>query len=496
MKKMKLVLMLLPILCSVAFTSCKGEEENGKDPKEITLGMIGNNGDVIVVSGIDISKDITISATEAVNRDVELSITTDAADGSAILATTTAKIAKGTDKAVVKITFPSSKFPEGTPEKAIKVTVSTTDAHVVVSPSFTTFNVKGEHGLDALSILTVTSDKLEVNTTDADGVAVLNFALSKAIEKDVEITCTYGNPEDFVGSAGVSWNPYPVKILKGQTTLKVSITVPKERVGSMPILFSCANSNVTVETAKITFMFVSTPNPNPEASISSTSAVAVNIDKADVSRTLDITLSKEADKTVTVQLAVTSNNTLKGTLSASSVTFNKGEITKTADITFTKADFIKDSKANVTVTITSSDVDIKASASSLEFNVAGPMTKLDGKVNITYYRDDDKWLAIASGSTITFTAEEKAQGYIPITAAGGSLLSFGPDVKFALETEGDLTPNDVELSSATLIYEGSKYGYADFKLKTSAIGKTGTIRFTSTGTTFDNNQDLVITVAE
>lgn len=501
MRKTNLLLVMLASF-AVLFTSCKGTDEPTDETKEITLAVSGGNSEVITVSGTDVVKDVLIKATENVDRDIEVNLMVDAMDGSATLAAAKATITKGTDNATVKITFPAAKFPEGTAEKTIKVTASTNADKVQFSPAFTTFNVKGEGGQEVPAVLTASAEALEVNTTAADGSAVINFTLSKAIDEDITVSTEYGTASDLISLDGVVWNPTPIVIAKNTTTLKVTITVPKGRVGSLPINFSCENSKVNVETKNLTFKFVVTAAAKPEASISTTGALAVAVDGSDVVRTMDVKLSKAVDKTVTVNLAVTSNNALKGTLSASSVTFAAGELAKTVNITFANADFGKDAAANVTVTITSTDVDVKTTASTLLFNVAGPtseVSKQDGQIAYSFTRDDDEEYTDLSGE-ITFTEAEKTQGYIYILVSGQAqnqaIESFNPAISFDYEVTGTLTKADIVLDQDfCLVYDGvENYGYANFKLMKSAIGKSGKLTFTSNDTTFAPDQGWNISV--
>lgn len=106
MKRSKLLFVMLTSFSVVSlFTSCKG---NGDDPqppineevKEVTIGITGNNGEVITVQGTDVTKDVMIRSTEKVDRDIEVSLAVDAVDGNATLSATKATIAKGTDVAL------------------------------------------------------------------------------------------------------------------------------------------------------------------------------------------------------------------------------------------------------------------------------------------------------------------------------------------------------------------------------------------------------------
>lgn len=496
------------ISCAMVFTSCKDAVDNPIDEtKEVTLAVTGNGGEVITVSGTDVVKDVIIKATENVDRDIEVTLTTDAVDGNAVLSAPKATIAKGSNSATVTITFPSSKFPEGTNEKAIKVSVVTNADKVVLSPSFTTFNVKGQGGIEAPAVLTAVAEALQINTTDAAGIAVINFTLSKAVDEDITVVTGYETPT--VDVEGIVWDPAAIVIAKNTTTLKVKVTVPQGRVGTLPINFSCENSKVNVETKKITINFVDTPvSAKPSASIS-TPSTTVNVVDADITNVISVTLSTAVDKDVVVNLAVTSSNELIGTLSAEKVTFTAGgALSQDVNITFAAADFGNDKNAKVTVTATSTDVDVKPSASAIIFNVTGPVTPSDKQDGLLYYefsRDDDEEQTAITGA-ITFTDAEKEQGYITILVYSEATnppydeAGFDPILSFDYTVSGGLNRDDIVLITEegdpfSLVYNGVKsYGYSYFKLMKSAIGKTGKLVFTSPGVTFAPDQGWDITV--
>lgn len=488
--------------CAIAFTSCKDNGNDSTDEtKEVTLAVTGNSGEVITVAGTDVVKDVTIKATENVDRDIEVTLTTDATDGSALLSASKATIAKGSNSATVTITFPASKFPEGAAEKMIKVTATTNADKVAFSPDFTIYNVKGQGGQEAPAILTAVAQALEVNTTDAAGVAVINFTLSKPLDEDITIQTGYGTATDIIDVIGVVWEPATVVIAKNTTSLKVNVTVPKGSKGSLPINFSCENSSVTLDTKSITFQFIVTT-----LKVSLSPAVTtVDVAGTDVTKVIQVTLSKAVDKDVTVQLTATSSNTLTGTLSAPSVTFTAGgALSQNVNIVFAAADFGNDKDAKVTVTATSDDVEVNAAAATSVFNVSGPSSKQDGQLMYELYRaDDDEYMDLTS--TITFTDAEKAQGYIAVrvyceaTQPPYNEAGFNPAISFDYEVSGGFDKADIVLVDEegpfTLVYNGtSEYGYSYFNLMLSAIGKSGKLVFTSTGTTFAPNQGWEVTV--
>lgn len=489
MKKTTVLLMMLAA-CVMVFTSCK-DDNSENTAKEITLAVTGNNGDVITVYETDVIKDITIKATENVDRDIEVTLTTDAADGSAILSASTATITKGTNMATVKITFPALKFPRETTVKVIKVTAITTAEKVIFSPAFTTFNVKGQDGIELPSTLTATTPNTEIITTYEPGSAIINFTLDKPLSIDAELNCQYEAVPNNINTNELRWTPYPVTIPAGEKSLQVMVTALAGMEGALKITIGSSNGLVIVQTKSLEFNFV----VKPEAAISTTTVGYVKVADEDVTKQIEVTLNKSVKGGATVNLAVTSDNDLVGTLSSQEVQFAEGETSKMVDITFAAADFIKDTEAVITVTATSSDIGIKTSASNVVFKVTGPSDKQDGQVAWTAIYDLSDETRPISGDVIFYKAYE-SRGYIPMTIysevknpAFDDNFFFNPAVTFELVLTGNLTTNDIVFEEGTdLIYDDTNFGNCNFKIMKSAVGKEGTIDFVSKGTTFIHTQ--------
>lgn len=479
MKKIHVLLMTLAS-CAIFYTSC--DTKNNEDPpqideiEEIILSVSGNNGEVITVTGTDVVKEVIIKAADKTDRDVEITLTLDAADGSAVLSSSKVTINKGSSQASVAITFPAAKFPEGTAEKAIKVIASTTAEKVAFSPAFTTFNVKGDKGAEAPAVLTAMPVALNINTTDAAGVAVVDFSLSKAIDEDLEISHEYESAADFVGIDGVVWNPSPIVIQKGETILQLSITVPQGRNGSMPVKFGCSNAKVDFEPASFKFIFTKTVRP--EVSISALSTTA-NVSGNDVSREIEVKMNMASENPVTVNLNVTSNNDLKGAITPASIVFAKGEVTKTATIVFAATDFVSGTAANVTVTATTSEATMKPSASSLVFKVTGPDPKEDLQIS---------WAPKDNVTEFVFLPGETKDKDLSIYFETKDRVAATKKITLTPHISGFDKEDYAPFSETTVIQPGGYYVFYQMKVKQSSVGKTLRISFTSDDATFAPTQ--------
>lgn len=488
MKKTTVLFMMLVSFITI-FTSCKDDSsENGT--QEVTLAVTGNNGELITVYETDVVKDVTIKSAENVDRDIEVTLTTNAVDGNGVLSAATAILAKGTNTTTVTITFPASKFPRETAEKAIKVTATTRAGKVIFSPDFTTFNVKGQNGIETPATLTATTPNTEVIATYEPGVAIIDFSLDKPLSIDAELDCQYEAVANNINTKELRWMPYPVTIPAGQKSLQLKITAPAGTEGALKLTINSTNGLVIVQTKSMEFNFV----VKREAALSTTTVGYVNVADEDVTKQIAVTLNKSVQGGAIVNLAVTSNNDLLGTLSTQTVQFAEGETSKMVNITFAAADFTKDTEAVVTVTATSENVGIKASASNVSFTVAGPSDKQDGQVWWIVYYDFTEPLLLEGN--VRFPSTYEKRGYMPMTIyaevgnpAFDDKFFFDPPITFELVLTGNLTTDDIVFEEGVvLIYPDTNFGSCNFKIMKSAIGKEGTINFVSKGTTFRYTQ--------
>ncbi|MEG1554463.1 MAG: hypothetical protein RRZ64_08605 [Rikenellaceae bacterium] len=375
MKKVNLLLMMLTSFAMV-FTSCqdpvKGEQKEEEGIKEITIGITGNESGIITVLGSDVKKDILVSSAEDVDRDIEVSLSLDINDGSAVLSDPKVIILKGTKSAKATITFPASSYPSGSEEKSVTVTASTKAEKVVLSPSYTTFNVKGDVADDGL--------KAEVSI--------------------------------------------------------------------------------------------------------STDGTSVSVAGSDVTKTIAVNLSKISKEKITVKLISQSNAPVNGALSTSFVTFEAGETSKTATIKFAAKDFGNDVEAKITVTATSDDADVIASASSIIFTVKGPITKT--KVEVRWYPDLTD-VYFVNGAT-------EAQR-VAVYFETKDRVKASADISLVPYITGVAAADYVLETPTAVITKGSNYAWFYFNINSSAVNKNLNLSFTSADATFVSEQnDYVIKV--
>lgn len=244
------------LICAVALVALITVSCKEKSSEQETLTVTAKS-EVITVGSTDVTENIVISSTKSVSKEITLSISTNATDGSAVLSKESAVITKGGKETTVTITFPADKFPEGTPQKDINVIVKTTDSDVRITNGTVVFKVKGSgEEVSDKAELTVTTAETTLSTASGPADAVLEITLSKALANDVELVCEYTHFDNFVGTDFVSWDPYPVIIPANSTSLTLTITAEQGASGSMPITFSCKDKDVVLKTASLDFEFV------------------------------------------------------------------------------------------------------------------------------------------------------------------------------------------------------------------------------------------------
>lgn len=368
MKKIQIMMMLLAS-CAFVFTSCKKTQTPEPKPETITLNVAG--GASVVIEGTDVAKDITVTASSAPESDILVKLASDAAEGEVAFENETITIKSGTTSATGKITFKADKFPQGTAEKAIKVTISTTSTDIKLDTDNTVFKVKGVDDVDMVK-LTGSTEKTEFDTTDEAQTAVINITLEKALDADLTIIGEVLSESTLPAASIEKIEPVPPMVIKaGETTMAISITVAKESKGILTFgNFSTDNKGVSIEIQKMTFTFSYDPQPGYVASIATTDALNFTIGETAIEKTFDVTLSKPAEEALVINLEHSVPNPAGVVLNPEIVEFAIGETSKTVTLNITNAVFTANQNtAEITIALVSVDknVAIDANASELTF---------------------------------------------------------------------------------------------------------------------------------
>lgn len=371
MKKIQIMMMLLAS-CAFVFTSCKKTPTPEPKPETITLNVAG--GASVVVEGADVAKDITVIASSAPESDILVKLASDAAEGEVAFENETITIKSGTTSATGKIIFKADKFPQGTTEKAIKVTISAESSDIKLGTDNTVFKVKGVDDVDMVK-LTGSTEKTEFDTTDEAQTAVINITLEKALEADLTIIGEVLAESTLPAESIEKIEPdAPMVIKAGETTMAISLTVAKESKGILALgNFSTDNKGVSIEIPKMTFTFSYEEDPGPQpsvASIATTDALEFTVGQTAIEKTFTVTLSKPAEEALNINLELSAPNTAGAALNPEIVEFAIGEISKTVTLNITKAVFVADQNtAEITIVLISVDknVTIDANASELTF---------------------------------------------------------------------------------------------------------------------------------
>lgn len=245
--------MMFASLTLLFATSCKGDDPIPPEPPvvEITLGVSG--GTDVTVLATDISKDVTVTASEAATEDIIVSLSSNAAEGEATFAAPSITIKKGEKSAVGQITFAAAKFPKGTNAKKITVTISTTTENVKVDVPTTDFSVKGEDGAD-MPELTITANGTEFNTTNAAAPIKITFTLSQAYKEELPITVTIG--AETADAIKALFPVIPViKLAADETSISFDTEIPQGIAGKLVVNFAIDNQEVVLKTNSLSATF-------------------------------------------------------------------------------------------------------------------------------------------------------------------------------------------------------------------------------------------------
>ena len=489
----------------VLITSCSSDNEKEIiAPKSVTLAVAG--GESVIVSGTDVTREVTITASEAPDKDVLVTlIPENAEEGEVTFASNHLLLVAGETTAKTLIAFTAKGFPAGTAEKNIGITISSSTDNVVIgSDKTTTFAVKGLNGPEMVKLAVTTPDGSSFDTTSSNGVSKILFTLDSALDFDLPITIQYAEGCDIDVQGASSWNPFPMSIPKGQLSAVQTITVNQGIAGIMKLKINLEpGDNVKLDREKIDITFL-----KYEASIVPKNLTNVRVSKmVSATRTFTLALTNPAIKPVNVNLQLTGDP--RGGVSmncTNPVQFAVGEQSKEIILTFSKDVFnSKDISETVTVTLTSMDVPLTSGKETIIYQVTGERTEaekeqlaLEFKTEGTgeYPRDEhrmdlpygdasdryDLWVGakqdIEQMQNVILDVE--LQGFAPGDYSCNDINSEG---QYILKPHND--PNNGNITLDNWLF--------NIRFNPSAKGKNGKIVFRSNDATISSGE-IIITV--
>ena len=359
----------------VLITSCSNENEKDiSAPKVVTLKVAG--GESVTVNGTDVTREITITASEAPDKDVLVTLTPEnAKEGEVTFASNHLLIVAGETTAKTLVAFTAKGFPSGTPEKNIGITIFSPTEDVVIGNDKTTiFAVKGINGPEMVKLAVTTPDGSSFDTTHFNGVAKILFTLDSALDFDLPVTIQYADGCDIDVQGASSWNPFPMSIPKGQLSATQTITVNQGIAGIMKLKINLEpGDNVKLDKEKVDIAFL-----KYETSMAPKNPTNVRVPK-DISatRTFIVSLTNPAIKPVNVNLQLTGDP--RGGVSMNvinPVQFAVGEQSKEITLTFSKDIFnSKDVSETVTISLTSSELPVTSGKDKIIYQVTGEKTE-------------------------------------------------------------------------------------------------------------------------
>lgn len=231
-------------------TSCGKGKDKIDPPVQITLEVSG--GATVELNGADIAKDITVTASEKATRDIVVNITSNAAAGEATIEPAQVTIKQGELSATSKITFAAAKFPEGTDQKKITVTITPQTENVKADVATTDFLVSGIGG-EKLVVLTVAGNETEFNTTAAEQILTVTATLASAVAEEVSIAIAYDGTSENLKEQFKEITA--IKIAANALTGTATFTVAKGVEGALKLALSTTNLKVDLQTKTLAATF-------------------------------------------------------------------------------------------------------------------------------------------------------------------------------------------------------------------------------------------------
>lgn len=505
MKKFKIFAALLVSAFALSTTACS-DDDNTETPAppdvpKITLSISG--GEKVTVDGADVTKPITITASDKSDKDILVTLTDNGSTGQVAFATNPVTIKAGKMVAeAASATFTKLGFPAGSDEKNINISISSSTANVTIGTKSTTFSVKGANGAELPNLAVTTPDGVSFNTTDGAVNAKVTFTLASALTTELPITVAYAEDSELKAPALT-----PVVIAAEATFATLTIPVAQGVTGTMKLVFSSTGANL--DKTEQTLIFTKTDQAT--VSIAAKDGTSVTVpNKKDATKTITVALSIPATETTIVKLA--SSDQTKGELSADELTFAVGEQSKEVTITFSKDHYTSaDVTAQVTVTATSDDVPVING--SIKYTVQGTTP---GKTNVAVVTEgnatditiDDVSITKTITATLAAEAEEDVVLNLalsgnelngatitgsPITIAAGQLsgtatITFNKDIFTSASKTASVTvtttPSQNALvtngSAITYTVKGTDYKGPSFSITSDVPSNNGNPFFIST----------------
>lgn len=218
-------LFMIAMVAMFATVACKEDSTDTVVETKPSIAVAVTPSEIAV----DAKANFTVTATNAVEADLTVTIKVDKAD---VLTVPASAVIKKGEKTV---SFEGIAKAEGT---AI-TTISCAEATITTA----TANVKVTGGEVPESIkLTSSAPALTYSTATGGVSAIVNLTLSKAVSGKITIETGYNfdnwdwtnNAEGFPN--GVTWSEYPVVFPAGETTHSFSLEIEQGNAGTLPLL--------------------------------------------------------------------------------------------------------------------------------------------------------------------------------------------------------------------------------------------------------------------
>lgn len=354
------------LICAAALTAGCDDKSSEPRPKEVALTLSTENTEVSLID-TDVQRTFTVETAEDAPKEIVIYVASDADAANVSLESETLTIEKGSRSVSGTITFHTDAFPFGADEK---VKLSITSEGNTLKTGSVIYSV-AKIPLNT-AVLSTQSTEITVGETDYEKTITITLeekahtdaVFSVAVESEGGgfeiVTPTITVPKGEQSATGV------IKFLKSAYPVESA-------TGTAVVSISTSSKGFLVADPGTLELRIRGTGTAPMGTVSIGSPIIkVGTANSEVSFTLSI--SEPLDKPVVFNISATSDKEGCFTVNTPTVTIRPGATTAFGIITFKQAFFKYDTdKAAVTLKISSPDVVVLNSASTLNLEVSGAM---------------------------------------------------------------------------------------------------------------------------
>lgn len=352
------------LICAAALTAGCDDKPSESRPKEVALTLKAENTAVALID-TDVQRTFTVETAEDAPKEIVINVASDADAAKVSLESETLTIGKGSRSVSSTITFHAEAYPFGADEE-VKLSIAS-EGNTLKTGTVTFYVAK-----IPLNKATLSTQGTEITVGDTDYEKSITVTLAEKAYTDavfevlVEsegggfeiVTPTITVPKGEQSATGV------IKFLKSAYPVELT-------TGTAVVSISTSSKGFTTENSGTLELRIRGTGTAPMGAVSIGSPI-IKVGTADSEVSFTLSISEPLDKPVVFDISATSDKEGCFKLNTPTVTIRRGATTAFGIITF-KHEFFKydTDKAAVTLKISSPDVVVLNSASTLIFDVSG-----------------------------------------------------------------------------------------------------------------------------